>query len=83
MDVALAGLYDRSLTASEVAALGGYARPVTPAANGWWRGNTHMHSTRSDGEVSVNVTSKWYHDNAYDFIVLTDHRVFTTDNDVV
>src|SRR5688500_8287376 len=42
----------------------------------WYRGNTHMHTTRSDGELSPSAAARWYHDNGYDYIVLTDHRVF-------
>jgi hypothetical protein len=48
----------------------------------WFKGNTHMHSTRSDGDSPLNTTARWYHDNGYDYIVPTDHRVFTLDADI-
>ena len=39
------------------------------------RGNTHTHTTRSDGQLSPEHTSRWYDENNYDFLVLTDHTI--------
>ena len=39
------------------------------------RGNTHTHTTRSDGQLSPEHTSRWYDENNYDFLVLTDHNI--------
>jgi hypothetical protein len=39
----------------------------------WLRGNTHSHSTVSDGRVSVAERFAGYRDGGYQFLVLTDH----------
>ena len=41
----------------------------------WLRGNTHAHSTRSDGEASPEARFAGYREAGYDFLVLTDHDV--------
>ncbi len=41
----------------------------------WWKGNLHVHSTRSDGGKSPAELTGMYSDAGYDFIVLTDHWV--------
>lgn len=41
----------------------------------WYRGNTHMHSVRSDGDSPLEVTVKWYEKHGYDFVILTDHNI--------
>ena len=41
----------------------------------WLRGNTHCHTTRSDGVASVEERCAQYADAGYDFLVLTDHDV--------
>ncbi len=40
----------------------------------WLRGNTHSHSTESDGRLSIPDRFAAYRDAGYDFLVLTDHR---------
>jgi hypothetical protein len=40
----------------------------------WYRGNTHSHSTESDGRLPVADRFAAYRDAGYDFLVLTDHR---------
>jgi predicted metal-dependent phosphoesterase TrpH len=40
----------------------------------WFRGNTHSHSTESDGRLSIQDRFAAYRDGGYDFLVLTDHR---------
>lgn len=54
---------------------GGVMRYVNPFAQPgiWLRGNTHCHSTRSDGEVSAAERFALYRNAGYDFLVLTDH----------
>lgn len=43
----------------------------------WLKGNTHTHTTRSDGRVEPEVRLKQYLDAGYDFLAITDHlRVF-------
>ncbi len=43
----------------------------------WYRGNTHSHSTGSDGRLSVPDLCQSYEDKGYDFIAVTDHLVVT------
>lgn len=40
----------------------------------WYRGNTHTHSTESDGKLSIADRFAAYRERGYDFLVLTDHR---------
>ena len=40
----------------------------------WYKGNTHMHTTLSDGDSSPDVAVKWYKDHGYRFVVMTDHN---------
>ncbi|NIQ53587.1 MAG: hypothetical protein GWN71_09235, partial [Gammaproteobacteria bacterium] len=37
----------------------------------WWRGNTHTHTTESDGDSSPEVVARWYRDHGYHFLVLS------------
>ena len=39
----------------------------------WYKGNTHIHTTASDGGMSEVDVAKRYADVGYDFIYLTDH----------
>lgn len=49
-----------------------------PAATGrWYKGNTHAHTDQSDGDSSPEYVATWYRDHGYDFLVLSDHNVFT------
>lgn len=49
-----------------------------PAWSGdWYKGNTHTHTTESDGDSSPEYVARWYKDHGYDFLVLSDHNVFT------
>jgi hypothetical protein len=41
----------------------------------WLKGNTHTHTTESDGDSSPEVVARWYKDHGYDFLVLSDHNV--------
>jgi hypothetical protein len=43
----------------------------------WFKGNTHAHTTESDGDSSPEYVARWYKDHEYDFLVLSDHNVFT------
>jgi hypothetical protein len=45
----------------------------------WLRGNTHVHTTRSDGGKSPEETAALYGSAGYDFICLTDHWVASVD----
>ena len=43
----------------------------------WYKGNTHTHTTNSDGDSPPEVVARWYKDHGYDFLVLSDHNFFT------
>ena len=43
----------------------------------WFKGNTHSHTTESDGDSPPDVVARWYKDHGYRFLVLSDHNVFT------
>jgi len=43
----------------------------------WYKGNTHTHTTESDGDSSPEYVARWYKDHGYDFLVLSDHNVYT------
>ncbi|MFC2153880.1 CehA/McbA family metallohydrolase [Candidatus Altiarchaeota archaeon] len=41
----------------------------------WWKGNTHTHSTLSDGDSTPSSVASHYRILGYDFLVLTDHNI--------
>jgi hypothetical protein len=41
----------------------------------WFKGNLHMHTTRSDGRLTLAEASALYAERGYDFIAITDHRI--------
>jgi hypothetical protein len=43
----------------------------------WFKGNTHTHTTMSDGDSPPEVVVRWYKTHGYNFLVLSDHNVFT------
>jgi hypothetical protein len=47
------------------------------AAEEWYRGNTHAHSNRSDGNAPPEAVVAAYRDLGYQFLVLTDHDELT------
>lgn len=49
---------------------------VSPQAR-WLKGNTHTHTTNSDGDTPPEQVARWYKSHKYDFLVLSDHNVFT------
>ena len=53
------------------------AQTLPSAASRWYRGNTHTHTTNSDGNVPPADVVRWYRDHGYDFVVITDHEVIT------
>jgi hypothetical protein len=57
------------------AAWEGVAQP-SPARS-WYKGNLHTHTTNSDGDTSPEEVARWYKDNGYQFLVLSDHNKFT------
>ena len=49
----------------------------TPAKLNWYRGNTHTHTLNSDGDSTPEEVTRWYRENGYQFLVLTDHNYLT------
>lgn len=52
--------------------------PEAAAELHWYKGNTHTHSTNSDGDSKPVVVARWYRDHGYDFLLITDHNTFTS-----
>ncbi|MCX7030362.1 MAG: hypothetical protein NTU62_09615 [Spirochaetes bacterium] len=48
----------------------------------WWKGNLHVHSTRSDGGKTPAELAVLYAGEGYDFIVLADHWVAGAPDDL-
>ena len=46
-------------------------------ATRWFRGNTHSHSLESDGDSPPDSLARWYRDNGYGFLFITDHEKLT------
>jgi hypothetical protein len=43
----------------------------------WLKGNTHAHTTNSDGDAAPDAVVRWYEEHGYDFLALSDHNVLT------
>jgi hypothetical protein len=51
---------------------------VSPAPNSiWLKGNTHTHTTNSDGDSPPEAVAQWYRDHGYNFLFITDHEYLT------
>ena len=50
---------------------------AAPQRPGLFKGNTHTHTTESDGDSSPDAVVKWYRTHGYNFLVLSDHNVLT------
>jgi hypothetical protein len=50
--------------------------PAAPAYR-WYKGNTHAHTTNSDGDETPRRAARWYLDHGYNFLVLSDHNTLT------
>ena len=57
--------------------LGALAWMPAGAQVNWYKGNTHCHTTNSDGDLPPRQVVRWYHDHGYNFIVITDHNILT------
>lgn len=53
--------------------------PYNPYSAGgtWYKGQLHVHSTRSDGDLSPSGVASRYDSMGYDFIAITDHHTVT------
>ena len=52
------------------------AQPPAPAAR-WYKGNTHAHTLNSDGDSAPDALVRWYREQRYHFVVITDHNFVT------
>ena len=43
----------------------------------WYKGNTHTHTLNTDGRDVPYDVAKWYRENGYNFVVITDHEYIT------
>jgi hypothetical protein len=43
----------------------------------WFKGNTHTHTSNSDGDSPPEAVAQWYRDHGYNFLVITDHEFIT------
>lgn len=41
-----------------------------------YKGNIHMHTTRSDGDYPPQTAAEKYRENGYDFIMISDHEIY-------
>ena len=59
--------------------LSAQARFEVPNTTGtsWYKGNTHAHTVESDGDSSPEYVAQWYKAHGYNFLVISDHNVFT------
>lgn len=48
--------------------------PVPEEETRWYKGNLHTHSLWSDGDDYPEMIIKWYKDNGYNFLALSDHN---------
>jgi hypothetical protein len=44
-------------------------------AGRWYKGNTHTHTSETDGDSSPEVVASWYKNHGYNFLVLSDHEI--------
>ncbi len=42
----------------------------------WYKGNTHTHTTKSDGQKDPDEVIALYKEQGYDFLAITDHRKY-------
>lgn len=45
----------------------------------FYKGNLHLHTTKSDGALSPEDTVAAYKEKGYDFLSITDHRIWNSD----
>jgi hypothetical protein len=63
-----------------VAVGSGVSGQQAPAPGGtprWLKGNTHTHTLNSDGDSTPDDVVRWYREQHYQFVVLTDHNTVT------
>jgi len=51
---------------------------LSPNAPRWYKGNTHTHTVNTDGDSSPIDVARFYRDQGYNFLVLSDHDSLTS-----
>ena len=51
--------------------------PAAAQAVNWYKGNTHTHTINSDGDSTPADVVRWYRENRYNFLFITDHEHVT------
>ena len=51
------------------------AAALAACGENWYKGNLHMHSLWSDGNVFPEDAAMWYRDHGYHFVCLSDHQI--------
>jgi hypothetical protein len=51
--------------------------PALAQTLNWYKGNTHTHTLNSDGDSTPADVTKWYRENHYNFLFITDHEYLT------
>lgn len=54
-----------------------WSQERAPETAQWWRGNLHTHSLWSDGNDFPEMITKWYVDQGYHFLAMTDHNILS------
>src|SRR6476660_1258969 len=49
--------------------------PADYSAGKWYKGNTHTHTSETDGDSTPEYVARWYKDHGYNFLVLSDHEI--------
>jgi len=49
------------------------ALPLSASAE-WFKGQTHTHTLWSDGDAPPDYVAKWFKDNDYNFLVMSEHH---------
>ena len=75
--LAVASLVVAACAVEQVATAGARFEVPPPVEGRWYKGNTHTHTIESDGDSPPELVARWYKDHGYDFLVLSDHNVFT------
>jgi len=57
-----------------------YRQPAFEKKNKMLKGALHSHTTRSDGDFTPEDLIKTYHEHGYDFVAITDHRIYNYKN---
>jgi hypothetical protein len=62
-----------------LAHVGAPSRPQAPTPSSpWFKGNLHTHTLNSDGDSTPDDVVRWYREQGYHFLVLTDHNYLTS-----